>query len=462
MIVAGVLLRAWAMVAEYPASWNNWDTTAYLYAARNGLFDNAFRPAGYPLFLRVLHDVWPSVGVTVAVQHLLGVAAGALAYFTARRVGLSRPLSVAPAAILLLNVDQVSLEHAMLSESIFTPLLVATLYALVRALDSERPHAWLVAAGALTAAMVSVRVAALPLVGGLALAAGVMPPRSGRLVLSRAAAAGGTAVLLVVAYAALAHSFTGHFAITRSGGWAIYARAAPFADCGQFMPPGGTRRLCEQSSREARPGPGFYMWIDGSPAWRAFGGPPNGSEKVGAFGRAAILNQPLTYAGYVLSDAWRYVDSASGHRGAGFGNGPETLFIDRRAEGVERYTADQVASWYGPEPLRVRSGLSTLADVQELLRFHGSLVLAAVLLTALAAALGRGRARWAALVCGGAALTVMLVPPVTHVYHARYGVPVVGMLALGAALGVSVGWPRAASIVRAAARRRPFARAQGL
>jgi hypothetical protein len=437
IVLLGALLRAWAVGAEYPASWNNWDTTAYLDAASNGLFDNFFRPAGYPLFLRVLHDVWPSVGFAVIVQHLLGLGTGVLAYLTGRRLGLSPWLALVPAAVIVLNGDQISLEHAMLSESIFTPLLVATVYALVRSLDSARPAAWLAGAGVLAAAMVAVRAAALPLVAVVALAAALAPPLSWRAGLRRAAIAGGTGVALVIVYASIAAATAGEFGISRGTGWAIYARTAPFADCNQFTPPEGTRQLCEASAFATRPGPDFYLWADGSPAWRAYGPPPSENSKAGAFGRTVILHQPLTYSRYVLSDMWRYVNAGSGHTGPGFGLGPDLLLIDRRAEEVERYTEDQVEDWYGPEPLRIRSSLAALADVQNVVRAHGSLVLLSVVLTLLAVVLAPSRGRWGAFLVGSMAIVVMLVPAATMVYHARYGVPTTGLLALGAMLGAA-------------------------
>lgn len=437
LVLAGAGLRTWAMLAETPASWNNWDTTAYLEAARHGLFDNFFRPAGYPLFLRVLHDVWPEVALTTIVQHALGVGTGLLAYASARRVGLAWPLALLPAAAILLNGDQISLEHAMLSESVFTPLLVGSFYCLVRAATGPRAAVWLAAAGALTAAMVWVRAGALPLIVVVAIGAALLPPLGWRGVIRRAGIAGGTAVLLVIGYAGLAAALTGDFGITRGGGWAVYARAAPFADCNQFTPPAGTEPLCEWNDPATRPGPGFYLWMPGSPAWNAYGGPPNRAATVAAFGRSAVIHQPLTYARYVTSDLWRYVDSGSGRIGVGFGNGPDVLLIDRRNDQVERYTSRQVDAWYGHEPLRVASSLETLADVQNILRFHGTFVLLSLVLAVLAAVLLRGIGRWAAIMSGGTAFVVMLVPAATMVYHARYGVPAAGLLALGAALGVS-------------------------
>ena len=437
VILLGLALRVWAMLASYPASWNNWDTTAYLDAAKDGLFDNFFRPAGYPLFLRVLHDIWPEVGFTVGVQHLLGLAAAPLVYLMGRRLGLSRGLAVVPAAVIALNGDQIALEHAMLSESLFTPLLVASAYALVRAADSTRPWAWLAAAGAAAAAMVAVRAAALPLLAVMALGAALLPPVDLRGALRRAAVAGGVGIGLVLAYAAVAGVVTGHYGVTRGTGWAIYARAAPFADCQQFAPPKPTRRLCEFNDPEARPGPDFYLWEPGSPAWRSFGAPPTAGGDVGAFGRSALLHQPRTYVGYVLSDLWRYVNAGSGRTGHGFGLGPDLLLIDRRAPDVEQYTAGQVARWYGAEPLRIGSSLSTLADVQDAVRFHGALVLLSAVLILIAAVVGASRTRWAVLVLGALALVVMLTPAATMVYHARYGVPTDGLLALGGVLAAA-------------------------
>ena len=75
------------------------------------------------------------------------------------------------AAAVLLSLDQIVLEHIILSEALFIFVFVAALYACVRALDDPRPiyrafdsrHAWLIAAGVLLALAAWVRGVAAPL-----------------------------------------------------------------------------------------------------------------------------------------------------------------------------------------------------------------------------------------------------------------------------------------------------------
>ncbi len=72
-------------------------------------------------------------------------------------------------------------------------------------------------------------------------------------------------------------------------GWNLYARAAPFADCGKFTPPAGTEILCEQRPPSERPGPFGYVWDLKSTPRRMFVLGPESSRKLGVFGQRAIL-----------------------------------------------------------------------------------------------------------------------------------------------------------------------------
>jgi hypothetical protein len=48
----------------------------YVTAAPLGVFHDAQRPAGYPIFLRLVHLFSESLSFTILVQHALGVATG--------------------------------------------------------------------------------------------------------------------------------------------------------------------------------------------------------------------------------------------------------------------------------------------------------------------------------------------------------------------------------------------------
>ena len=108
------------------------------------------------------------VVVTISIQHLLALGTAVLAWWTVRRLSGSDWLGLIPAAVVLLNGDALVLEHSVMSETLFTFLVLATLAAAVGALDAARPWRWLVLAGALLGGAIWVRYAAVGLVPVLA------------------------------------------------------------------------------------------------------------------------------------------------------------------------------------------------------------------------------------------------------------------------------------------------------
>src|SRR3954454_1984877 len=164
----GALLRLALVLGWQPALFGWPDAASYVDVAHSQLFVNELRPAGYPLFLRGLHAVAPSLLLLVLVQHLLGLGSALLFYLSVVRAGAPRLLGLLPAAVVALGGDGIFLEHSPISESLFIFLIAVALYAGVRALEG-RSLAWPMALGAAIALASSVRVVALPL---LPLAAG--------------------------------------------------------------------------------------------------------------------------------------------------------------------------------------------------------------------------------------------------------------------------------------------------
>ena len=128
LLAAGAALRVYAMVAYSPAvvSAQAHDGAAYVGAARRGFATGNYEPAGYPAFLRVVHAVRSELAFTISVQHAMGLATGVLLFLIVRRLGAPGWVGLAPAAVVWLGGDQVFLEHAPMSEALFTPLLAAT------------------------------------------------------------------------------------------------------------------------------------------------------------------------------------------------------------------------------------------------------------------------------------------------------------------------------------------------
>ena len=156
----GLGLRVYASAGIWPADLSKHDTAAYVRAAHYGLGKDPLEPTGYSIFLRVLHFVWAQLAFTVAVQHLLGLAAGALLYLAVRRLGASPWIALAGAAAIWLNGDQILLEQTLLSEGLFVFVLMAAVYSLVRSRDSGG-YLWPALAAGLTVALPFIR--ALPI-----------------------------------------------------------------------------------------------------------------------------------------------------------------------------------------------------------------------------------------------------------------------------------------------------------
>ncbi len=328
VFVAGALVRLVFMVGYEPAFLGIPDSGSYIDSAHNGLFADLYHPAGYPLFVRVLHELYPHLGLLTFVQHVLGLATAALWYATVRKITGGRLLGLIPAAVVLFDGFGIWVEHAPLSDPLFGFLVAAAVYGAVRAARGPWWALALVAAAIVAAGTVRpVGFAlALPIAVWLVFAQG---GEGGRRFVP-AAAIFAAVIAGAFGYALIQGSQTGVTQLTVSWGRLVYARSAQFADCSDFTPPAGTRRLCEHSPTGSRGSVNQYLTgapdsartspgdRSISPAWRVFGPPPAGNSELAAFGRTAILHQPFDYVGAVARDFhyfWvddhaRFIDAA--------------------------------------------------------------------------------------------------------------------------------------------------------
>jgi 4-amino-4-deoxy-L-arabinose transferase-like glycosyltransferase len=435
LVAAGVALRGLLMLDYRPAVLSNPDSGRFLHFAHysNGLFDDHFGPSGYAAFLKVTRAIWDRFEATIALQHMFGIAAALLLYAAVRRVGGPRWAALVPAAVGLLWGDLVYLEHAPLSESPFVLLAAGGLYAAVRGIEREgRWLAWLALAGALLASAALFRnvglvLAPVAVVWAFAAAAGAWRSR-----LLSAGAVAGAAVLVIGVYLAIAAIDGGTSGMSDVSGWNAYARAAPFADCKRFDPPKGTRFLCERRPASKRPGSLFYLWFDGSPARARFGHPPIGNDKLGRWGRAAILAQPFDYLRDVLRQLPRFVDPSAYHRRY-TGGGP--FSIARRNPAAEKLVAFDVRRDYDAARLHVGPGVERVAEWQDTERLGGFVPGLLVVLALLGPILARGAARRAALLFALAGGALVVLPAATLTLIARYAVPPTPLVAAAAGIG---------------------------
>ena len=440
VVAVAVALRVLLMIAYTPAILSYADEGSYVWAAADGLFKNWARPAGYSVFLRIVHVFLPSLSATIAVQHLLGLATAALVYALARRVGAGRWTALVPAAIVALSGDQLYFEHTLLSDGLFETLLLLTCYCALRVTDASRAGSprsslrWAIAAGALAALSATVRTLGVVPAGLLIvwlLAAG---GPGWRRRLAVAGAAGLVCGALLLAYAFAQQSQTGVFGLTRFSGWPLYGRVATFADCAKFTPPPGTRGLCQTLPPSERPAAWTYQWTASSPAQRLFGPPPAGGGKLAAFARAAILAQPGDYLSAVADDLALY-------------------FWPYRWTGAAQYSLDQRASpsvaalnfpllraYWGPVVVRVHESIARFLERwRGIVRIHPWMLLLGALfgLTGILLAADRASRDGLALLWA-IALALLVVSVAVQFFDFRMGVPPAMLLVIVGARGAEL------------------------
>src|SRR5215204_2504974 len=150
-LAAGAVLRLLLVLAWKPAFFGWPDAASYIGVSQSGdFFRNELRPAGYPLVLRAMNEISPTLLFVVLVHHLLGLASAAIMFFTVARTGISRRLALLPAAVMALGAPVFFMEHSANSEAVFILLMSISLYCGVR--TTEGTSLWWPALGGLVLA----------------------------------------------------------------------------------------------------------------------------------------------------------------------------------------------------------------------------------------------------------------------------------------------------------------------
>lgn len=441
VLLAGVALRVVAAMAWWPIGTSLANSWPYAYYASgvNPLL-NPQHPPGYSVVLALVGTVTREVAIFAILQHLLAVGAALVLFFAVRRLCGSSWPGVAAAATVLLGADQIYLERTIMSEAVFLAVLAVAILATARMLDSaDAWWPWPVIAACLLVIAGLTRSAGLFLLPVVALALVLARPRPWLPRWRPVVAFLGTATVLVLAYAGANAASHGRFEAAPTGGWHLYARVAPFADCGQFDPPPDTDGLCERSDPRDRPGGDWYLYDRASPAKRAFGPTPfERDDDLGAFARQAVLHQPKTYLQAVWRDVRAYYVPGSFEYAPGRGSdldgqldwaGAINRDVERQTEReMERAFFDDFAVD------RDRALLAFLHDYQRVFRFGGAALLLATLLIAVGLLVGSRRERIAVLVLGVGGLAMFVLPTLSVIYIARYTVPPAPLIVAGAAV----------------------------
>jgi hypothetical protein len=471
VLLAGAALRIWLIHAWRPAFLGYPDAGGYIAAARLSgqglLFWNAYRPAGYPIFLIAMHGIHAGLTFAIGVQHLMGLVAAVLVYLATIRFTGRRWVALLPAIVITFSGTELYLEHSALSETLYTFLIVAALWCAARSyeLTGGRELAWLAAAGFLIGCSTPVRtigaVLAPVLIGWAA------ATRRGHAVRLRCAAAVAVAFVIPLGgYLVYQHSKTDTWSITHASGDTLYGRMAIFANCRDFTPPAGTKGLCHSLGPSG--GTTDYEFSPISPAAKIFGTPPDprqggaytwpADSKLERFALAALIHQPWAYLWSNVQGMLKYADPNWGTM--------TMLDVDHTAllqslQAPAPEAAAEAAAYYPSHPT-VHHDVTPLEEYAQAAKVEGpvTVVLVALMLTGFV--LARGRRRAGAGLFGWSTVALLVTPVALIGYAARYATPAYGPLAAGAAIGLDALIDRIAASrlagLRSGRGRRPEAR----
>jgi hypothetical protein len=433
-VLVGAVVRALALAAYWPAFVRS-DGPTYLQLSRH-LVPSPDRVVGYSAFLRVLSWVLDSVWFFALVQHLLGLLTAVLVYALLRRRGCSGRLATLGALPLLLDGMQLVLEQWVLSDAVYQLVLVV---GVVLLLWRPRPRTLEVAlAGLVLGLSVLVRVGGEPAVLP-ALLLVVLVGRGWRRTVLHAVLVAVTFAAPLVGYAAWYHAEHGAYALTQSGGRALYMRTTTFVDCARLTLPAYERTLCPAEPLGRRLDPTQYGWHtpDGQHGLTDLPDGLTPDEVMHDFAVRAIRAQPGDYLRVVGRDFLLGFDWTRGDR-------------------YEYDTADKWSfeGWYGyrttgyTRPAYLHHGGElphTTGPLAGLMSGYGAVVfltgplLALLLLVAVAGLFRRRRdggleQRPAVLLLVGLGVGLVLVPDATAQFVWRYTLPMLTLVPPAAAL----------------------------
>lgn len=465
LVAAGAGLRIWLMVSYRPGFLAFPDSSQYSLAAALNIFRDAQRPAGYPFFLRLIHHLSDHITFTIAVQHLLGLAAGLLLFGAVRRTRAPAWLGLLPAAIVFFGATGLFLEHSLLADSLFAFLQAAGIYAAIRALYGEdeppaRRALWPLLAGLAIGFAFWVKTAAAASAILIPIALLCALPGSRRRRALSALVTFGVALSMMLGYVGAQYYFTGYLGYERQSSWELYGRVATFVDCAKFTPPRGTRFLCPLEPPGHRASQAYFQYAPEAPAVRRFGqpyvAPSQANGVLKEFSVAAIEHEPIAYAKAILSGLGRYVFPRIGE-----GNTPagvreeviEPIRAQANQEAFARFYADGLG--YTGSAAEAHP----LAIYESFTRIQGPLLVMLLAAAILGPFLLPARMRWGAAIFTLTAIFTIVFAVAANGYDARYAYPTFGPLAAGAALGA---WAIGSRALRLARRRGDRGREAGV
>jgi hypothetical protein len=442
LLTLGLAARVYFMFVWQPAITGYSDSGIYFQDAYQGIWSDPIRTVGYGMFLIAAHAITPHLLFVTAVQHVMGLGTAALVFLTVRRIGGPAWLGLVPAAIIALGGDELFIEHAALSETVYIFLVTLMLYCAVRA-AAGGALAWAAAAGLCAGLGVWDRGAALSLLPVAPLWLLLSRRRPSRRTLAMGAMSLVVAIGAVGGYVEWRQLASGLSGLTTNGNWNLYGRVAPWADCAKFTPPPGTAQLCDVLAPSARPALGAeaYIYSPTSPAQRLFGPPylisrdRHAMSRLWQFSVAAIEGQPLAYLHAVWLDALRLIDPNR----PSYGDLSADNFMAFMLGGPDFHSGQNafVTYWQQleyPHDSIKRGAIGPLKSWEKLTRFDGPWMVALLLLCLAAPWVVVGEARRGARLLAATTLILLFFPLFTKGYDYRFVIPAFGPLFASAAL----------------------------
>jgi len=433
-LAVGTVVRVLLQVALPPAFVHS-DGPTYL-----GFIDSfepsPARPIGYGALLWLLALVSRAVELVATTQHLLGLLTAVTLYALMRRWRV-RPWPATLATLpILLDEMQLVLEHSVLSDVLFDLLLVLA----IAVLAWHRPPRlrWTAAAGLLLGAATLVRVTGEPTVLPAAVFCAVVATNlRARVVHVLVLVA--TFATPLLAYAAWYHEHHDAWAITQTGGRALYMRTTGFVDCSTLSVPSYERALCPDDPLGHRLDPTRYGWHE--PMVHALRPPPGVSDDAAMrdFAWRAIRSQPVDYARIVARDFAMTFDATRADRYE-YDTAYKWSFhhyVDY--EPTPDWTRPAYAAHGGEMPV-TRQPLADWFDAYGRIVYLPGPVLLALLAIALAGLARRGSrgvltSRPLIFLTLALGVGLVLLPDLTAEFTWRYQVPAVILVPVAAALG---------------------------
>jgi hypothetical protein len=448
-LVLATAIRVLIMLAYRPAMLFRLDSFDYLWGAVH-LSPNVVNPSGYSLFLWLLLP-FHSLGLVVALQHLLGLVVAGMVYAVLRRYGLPEWGATLAAMPVLFDPSQLVIEHLIMADLLAMLLMVGAFTVL---LTRTSPSLWRSATvGLLMGLAAIVRPTVLPLV--LLIPVYLLFTRVGWHRAVAALVAGLVPVLGYMSWFAAVH---GPFNMTNSNGLFLWSRTMSFANCQVIKPPASLQALCPdaQPGPLARANPALrrqpmrYLWNHRIWAWQDTTGgfvpdtaafTPANNARALRFAVKAIEAQPVAYVTTLWSETLApFLHTDNSLRFLDYTPSSANLSKPdlRYAVGsIQAYTGNTqgVSSYLGYHfGTRLVDPYVTVVNFYQHGFYLPGPLFGAIMLAGLAGILIPSRRSPAAILLWVSAVVIMVVPTAEHEYTYRYVLPAVPLACMALAL----------------------------